>query len=125
VSALTAISIVRGDWRHDNERTWVDLATWQRLVEATPRFRSVTHVRGADGRGNVEDQERPNSAVWSGHPTGTEYVFLWRIGRIEVGQYSDPHAGAEFALSVVDDDLRATCDAVAETLAASVEYAAW
>jgi hypothetical protein len=125
VGVLTAISILRGGWCRDREGTWLNVVAWRKLVDRTPTFRSITHMRGVDGLGNVTDQERPDSAVWSGHPSGTEYVFLWRIGRIEVGHYSDPSEGAEFALPAVDKALREMCESVAESLDASVEYTTW
>jgi hypothetical protein len=60
-----------------------------------------------------------------GHPSGVEFVFMWRIGRLEVGAlYPEENGGTTFALDAIDGALRAQCQQLAAVLDAELEHTA-
>ena len=121
------VSILRPGWRKSRKDTWLDLKSWRKLVVTAPDLESVDHVPGFDPRTRrVLPQRWPHSAHWTAHPSGVVFVFLWRIGRLEVGaMYPEHDRGVTFALTGFDKALESRCVEIAGRLAAIVENSIW
>jgi hypothetical protein len=121
------VSILRPGWRKSRKDTWLDLKTWRKLVASAPDLESIDHVPGFDPRARrVLPQPWPDCARWTAHPSGVVFVFLWRIGRLEVGaMYPKDDRGATFALTGFDAALESRCIEIAGRLAGIVEDLIW
>jgi hypothetical protein len=121
------VSILRPGWRKSRTDKWLDLRKWQRLVASTPDLEAIEHVPGFDPRTRrVVPQRAPHSARWISHPSGVVFVFLWRIGRLEVGaMHPQDDRGVTFALTGFDAALESRCVAIAGRLAAIIEDLIW
>jgi hypothetical protein len=122
-----AVSIVRPDWSSDHEDTWLNLTLWRTLVASTPDLQLTDRLPNIDPRdGRLVDELRPNTAQWTGHPSGVSFIFLWRIGRLEVGAiYPEENGGTTFALTRVDSALQERCASIAAALGAGVDHDTW
>ena len=86
------------------------------LVEELPNY---------DPRaGRVMVERRPHSARWTGHASGVEFVFLWRVGRLEVGALEED-GGMTFALSHFDAALQSKCVEICAAVGAYVDHGVW
>jgi hypothetical protein len=115
------VSIVRTGWERGREDRWIDLAAWRAHIAASPDLRATDVIpvwQPLDRQ--RRDESRLHCAYWTGHPSGETYVFLWRIGRFEVG-IIDEDGEAEFALPDFDDVLRRRCQEVAAALDAGIQ----
>jgi hypothetical protein len=121
------VSILRAGWRKSRKDKWLDLEKWRRLVASAPDLKSIDHVPGFDPRTRrVLPQRWPHSAHWTTHPSGVVFVFLWRIGRLEVGAlYPQDDRGVTFALTGFDAALESRCVEIAGRLAAIIEDSIW
>jgi hypothetical protein len=121
------VTILRPGWRKSRRDTWLDLTRWRKLVLSAPDLESIDQVPGFDPRARrVRPQQWPHSARWTGHPSGVAFVFLWRIGRLEVGaMYPEDDRGVTFALTGFDAPLESRCVEIAGRLAAIVEDLVW
>jgi hypothetical protein len=118
------VSILRSGWSTVRSDAWIDLDVWRRLVTTSAEFEPTDEVPGLDPTlGRVVPQLWPNSAVWRGHPSGLTFVFLWRIGRLEVGALEE--GGATYALPHFDAALQSQCRQIAGSLDAEVEDLPW
>jgi hypothetical protein len=121
------VSILRPDWSAAREESWLNLTQWRALVA------SAIHLELTDRLNNIDPQDgrlvaevRPNTAWWRGHPSRVVFVFLWRIGRFEVGaMYPEEDGGTTFALAEFDDALRDRCQTIAAALGAEIEDLVW
>lgn len=121
------VSIIRAGWHKSRRHTWLDLEAWRQVVADASDLEAADSVPSFDPRiGRVVPQHRPDSALWTRHPSGVAFVFLWRLGRLEVGaMYPEEGGGTTFALSSFDAVLEAKCKAVATALGAVVGNTRW
>jgi hypothetical protein len=113
------ISVVRSGWSRDREESWIDLVAWAAHVASSPDLRPTETIPVTVNR-QRHLESRPHCAYWTGHPSGGEYIFLWRIGRFEVG-IVDEDGEPEFALPHLDDALQRRCREIAAILDAEVQ----
>jgi Probable zinc-ribbon domain len=119
ILAMKNVSIVRTAWGHDRGDRWIDLDAWREHIAASPDLRATETIPVTVNR-QRHIESRPHCAYWTGHPSGDEYIFLWRIGRFEVG-IVDEDGEPEFALPRFDDALQRRCRQVAALLDAEVQ----
>jgi hypothetical protein len=121
------VSILRSGWRKSRKDTWLDLKAWRKLVVSARDLEPIDHVPGFDPRARrVLPQRWPHCARWTAHPSGVVFVFLWRIGRLEVGaMYPEEHGDVSFALTGFDAALESRYVEIARRLAAIVEHLMW